>query len=100
MDKNKELLGRKEVPLEHTWDLESLFKNQESWDDEYELVKKLAEEFELYKGKATLSSDNLYKALVARDNLYRRGGNLAVFTHMKLDEDTTNNISRDFQIKL
>lgn len=74
MDKNKELLGRKEVPLEHTWDLESLFKNQESWDDEYELVKKLAEEFELYKGKATLSSDNLYKALVARDNLYRRGG--------------------------
>ncbi|NLC03107.1 MAG: oligoendopeptidase F [Tissierellia bacterium] len=99
MDKNKELLGRKEVPLEHTWDLESLFKNQESWDDEYELVKKLAEEFELYKGKATLSSDNLYKALVARDNLYRRGGNLAVFTHMKLDEDTTNNISQGLSDK-
>ncbi len=99
MNKNTELLERKEIPLEHTWDLESLFKNQESWDDEYELVKKLAEEFELYKGKATLSSDNLYKVLVDRDNLYRRAGNLAVFTHMKLDEDTTNNISQGLSDK-
>ena len=99
MDNNTELLGRKEVPLEYTWDLESLFKNQESWDEEYELVKKLAEEFELHKGKATLSSDNLYKVLVDRDNLYRRAQNLAVFTHMKLDEDTTNNISQGLSDK-
>ena len=99
MKKSNELLTRKDVPTEYTWDLESLFENQNEWDNEYDSVKKLAGDFQAHKGIVTLSSENLYKALVDRDNLYRRAGNLGVYAHMKLDEDTTNNISQGLSDK-
>ena len=99
MEKNEALLMRKDVAIEHTWDLESLFEDQSTWDKEYNRVKQLSKEFESHKGKVTLSSDNLYNALVDRDNLYRSAENLVVFSHMKLDEDTTNNVSQGLSDK-
>lgn len=99
MNKSEHLLERKDVPNEYTWDLESLFENQNAWDTEYNRVKKLAKEFEVYTGTVTLSSDNLYKALVDRDNLFRAAENLVVYGHMKLDEDTTNNMSQELSDK-
>ena len=94
MNKNEEILIRKDVPIENTWDLESLFQSKEAWNKEYDVVKALAEEYDSYKGKVTLSSTNLYNALVDRDKLYRLAENLVVYGHMKLDEDTTNNESQ------
>ncbi len=99
MNKTNEVFKREDVPMESTWDLESLFEDQNAWDMEYNRVKELAKAFEHHKDKVTSSSDNLYQALVDRDNLYRAAENLVVYGHMKLDEDTTNNISQGLSDK-
>lgn len=99
MNKTNEVFKRDDVPMESTWDLESLFENQNAWDIEYNRVKELAKDFGKHKGKLTQSSENLLNALEDRDNLYRATENLYVYTHMKLDEDTTNGISQGLSDK-
>ncbi len=99
MNKVEELLKRADMPQEFTWDLESLYENQDAWDKDYNKVNVLAKDFEKYKDNVVESSESLYNTLVDRDNLYRIVGNLYVYAHMKLDEDTTNGISQSLSDK-
>lgn len=94
MKKTNGLLKREDVAKEFTWDLESLYENQESWDADYNRGKLLAQDFEKYKGRVLISNENLYNALVDKDKLYRIIENLYVYSNMKLDEDTTNSTSQ------
>lgn len=94
MKKTNGLLKREDVAKEFTWDLESLYENQESWDADYNRGKLLAQDFEKYKDRVVISSENLYNSLVDKDELYRIIENLYVYSHMKLDEDTTNSTSQ------
>ena len=95
----KEILERKEVPKEYTWDLESMFSTVEDWEKEYSRVEKLAEEFEKHKGELAKSSKNLLQALKDGDDLFRAMSNVYAYTHMKLDEDTTNSKSQSLSDK-
>ena len=49
-----ELIKRKDVPTELTWDLTALYDNEEKWRADAEKVRLLAEEIERdYKGRLT-----------------------------------------------
>src|SRR5699024_10783490 len=96
---SEKILERKNVSKEHTWDLESMFASVEDWEEEFNRVSKLGEEFENYKGKFTDNSDNLLQALKDRDNLYRSIENIYSYAHMKLDEDSRNSNSQELADK-
>lgn len=95
----KEILERKDLKKEDTWDLESMFESQEAWNKDYEKAVKLAKDFEKHKGELTKSSESLLNALKDRDQLYRMTENLYAYTHMKLDEDTRNSNSQSLSDK-
>lgn len=46
-----QLPKRKDVALEHRWNLEDLFPNQQAWDKEYQLVKDDLKEIGRFEGK-------------------------------------------------
>lgn len=88
MTKNKEILERKDILKEDTWDLESMFENFDAWRDSYDKAIKMANNFVSYKEKVALNSESLYHALKDRDELYRLVQSLYSYSSMKLDEDT------------
>ncbi|NLY46642.1 MAG: oligoendopeptidase F [Tissierella sp.] len=84
----KETRERKDTPKEYTWDLESLFESVEAWENEFENVGKLAEEFPKHKGEFTKNSDSLLEALRDLEAVSRSMMNVYTYTSLKLDEDT------------
>lgn len=86
MDLNKNL-NREEIPVKYTWDVESLYENQEKWDIDYKILEVEIEGFKKFKGKLD-DSKLLLEALTSRDNIYRIAGNLYSYASLKLDEDT------------
>lgn len=84
----KETLERKDIPKEHTWDLESLFESVEAWEEEFNNVSKMAEEFSKHKGEFTKSSMSLLGALKDLETASRAIMNVYSYTSLKLDEDT------------
>lgn len=90
-----DILDRKDIKVEDTWDLESLFKNKETWEDEYIKVKNLGEEFKVHRDNFTKDSVKLLNALRDKDELSRRMENLYVYSRMKFDEDTQNTKSQE-----
>ena len=94
MTKNKEILERKDVLKEDTWDLESLFENLQAWEKSYDKAINLASEFVSYQNKTTSSGEVLYKVLVDRDDLFRQVQNLYSYASMNLDQDTRDGKSQ------
>nr|WP_300003216.1 oligoendopeptidase F [Tissierella sp.] len=84
----KEALERKDLKKEDTWDLEAMFENFEAWEKEYKEVKDLSLKIEDHKENFTNSAQELLSALKDRDEILRRGENVIVYAHMRLDEDT------------
>lgn len=83
-----ELKERKDIPVEYTWDLESMYKSVEEWEKDLAAVLEKAEEIEKYKGKVGESANNLLGALNHMGEVYRKVSNVYAYAHMKLDEDT------------
>ncbi|MBC2194939.1 oligoendopeptidase F [Listeria booriae] len=81
---------REEVPVNATWDLTTIFKDDEAWESEFTLLKDEIKVAQTFQGKLGESSDTLLKALRYQDELYDRLGNLYVYAHLKQDQDTTN----------
>lgn len=92
---SKELLERKDVSKEYTWDLESMFANIDEWEKEYKRIKELGDKFQDHRKRFTKTSKDLLQALRDRDDLYRGASHLYSYARMKLDEDSTNSKSQD-----
>ncbi|HHV39042.1 MAG TPA: oligoendopeptidase F [Tepidimicrobium sp.] len=87
-NKKVELKERKDIPKEYTWDLESMYKDIESWERDMEEVGKRAEEYTKYEGKVGESAETLLNALKDRDAIYRTASNVYSYANMRLDQDT------------
>lgn len=83
-----ETIERKDVPVENTWDIESMYENEETWEKDLLDVLKQAEEFKKHKGNISQSSEKLLNALEDMGELYRKVSNVYSYASMKLDEDT------------
>ncbi|MDM5332505.1 oligoendopeptidase F [Ureibacillus composti] len=86
----KKVLTRDEVPVELTWNLESIFSSDEAWEEEFKAIEGLLPEAEKYKGKLNEGAEQLYNTLQFNDQLSERFGKLYVYSHLKHDQDTTN----------
>lgn len=80
---------RSEVPVELTWDLESVYPNVTAWEADFAKVTAMIPQLAAFKGKLTKTGKNLLEALTLRDKISEIVGRLYVFGNMRLHEDTT-----------
>ena len=58
----KEILERKDIEKEYTWDLESMYDGLESWNKDFDRCVKLGDEFHKHKDVFSKTSQGLLQA--------------------------------------
>ena len=81
---------RKDVPKEQTWDLTTLFKTREDWQQEIEMLKKDVTSVTSFKGKLASAATTLYDALDAFEALYERLSKVRTYAFLRTSTDGTN----------
>ncbi len=84
------LVKRSEVPVEETWDLSTIFKTDEAWEEAYSELEKDYVKVSEFKGKVLDSADSLLKLLKFQEDVFLRGSHLYVYTHLHSDTDVSN----------
>lgn len=85
----KKLPKRSEVPVELTWDLSLIFKNDEEFEESFAQIEQQAQNFAQFQGTLQSGAKNLLLALQAKLDLERQLETVYVYTSMKNDQDTT-----------
>lgn len=85
---------RSEIKEEDTWDLTLIYQNDDVFYKEIDLVKEELPKIKKYEGHILDSAESLLNFLQESDDLERRIYKLYYYTHLKLDEDTTNPLSQ------
>lgn len=83
----EQLKERKDMNQEFFWDLSTLFKSDEDWENAFAEIDKYFEELAAYSGKlnnAKIIAEFSDKMTLAERKLY----NLYVYAHQRYDEDT------------
>jgi oligoendopeptidase F len=81
---------REEIPVEYTWNLESIFSRDEDWERDFQAVQQSLPELETLKGTITQGGQALFTVLQKRDEIYEKLEKLYVYASMRKDQDTTN----------
>jgi len=88
------LPDRKDVPIDHTWDLSSLYGTMEQWETDFKKLDALIPQFESFRGKLNESVETLVAALDFDSDFDRLAERLGTFAFLKTTEDQGNS---DFQ---
>ncbi|GHO86019.1 oligoendopeptidase F [Dictyobacter formicarum] len=81
---------REEIPTEYTWNLESIYAQDDSWESNFQHIQQRLPELEALKGTLAQSGSALLKVLQTRDEITEALEKLYVYASMRKDEDTTN----------
>lgn len=81
---------RSEVPVDLTWDLDSIFTNDAAWEAAYEKASKAVPGLERYQGRLAESGQTLLEALLARDELQSRAARIYQYANLHLESDASN----------
>ena len=85
-----EVKNRNEIAVKDTWNLESVYANDELWETDYQSLETDIQEFAKLTGAITSDIQQIPAVLDAYYGLTRRLGKLLVYARMRLDQDTTN----------
>ena len=83
------LTRRTEIPIEYTWNLESIFASNNEWEQQFQTLQQRIPELEALKGTLAHSGDALLRVLQTRDAIFEPTERLYVYSSMRRDEDTT-----------
>jgi oligoendopeptidase F len=81
---------RSEIDEAYKWDLESIYADDEEWEEAYAEVESMVEELASYEGQATESGETLLDVLELRDEIERKLAMVYSYARMRRDEDTTD----------
>lgn len=81
------LLARNEVKPEDSWDLASLYPNDEAWEADYGKLEKQIPQFETYRGKLGESAATLAEALNFDNDFDRTAERLGTYAFLRATED-------------
>lgn len=84
------LKKRDEIPVEFTWNLESIFLTNDDWEHDFQALQQRLPALEALAGTLTQSGQALLTVLRKRDELSQELERLYVYASMRKDEDTTN----------
>ena len=82
---NKE---RQNIDDKFKWNLDSLYKSEDIWEQDFNKSKEITKKLMEFKGKIAESADNLFEVLKLSDEIGRIIENLYTYAKMSLDEDT------------
>jgi oligoendopeptidase F len=86
--KTKTIPPRSKVKISDTWDLASLFPNDEAWDKAFSTWEKKIEGYRAFQGKLAEGADTLAACLDFDEAFDRAGERLGTYAFLKTAEDT------------
>jgi oligoendopeptidase F len=81
---------RSDIPMEYTWELESIYAHDEDWERDFQTIQQKLPELTALKDTLAQSGEALLRVLQKRDEIYEVLERLYVYASMRKDEDTTN----------
>lgn len=90
---------RNEVPLNDTWDLSSLYANDQDWNKALEEFEGMIGGFEQFRGTLAESAENIAKCLEFDSKADRLAENIAVYASLKTSEDMGNSTYQGFMAR-
>ena len=95
-----EVKDRKDIDVKDTWNLESIYANNELWEEDYASLEKDAAEFAKLKGAIEADVSKIPAVLDAYYGLHRRLSKLSVYARMRFDQDTTDSTYQTMSAKI
>lgn len=95
-----EVKDRKDIDVKDTWNLESIYANNELWEEDYAALEKDAAEFAKLKGAIEADVSKIPAVLDAYYGLHRRLSKLSVYARMRFDQDTTDRTYQTMSAKI
>ena len=95
-----EVKDRKDIDVKDTWNLESIYANNELWEEDYAALEKDAAEFAKLKGAIKADVSKIPAVLDAYYGLHRRLSKLSVYARMRFDQDTTDSTYQTMSAKI
>lgn len=95
-----EVKDRKDIDLKDTWNLDSIYANNELWEEDYAALEKDAAEFAKLKGAIEADVSKIPAVLDAYYGLHRRLSKLSVYARMRFDQDTTDSTYQTMSAKI
>lgn len=89
MEEGKELKKREDIPQQDKWKVEKIYENTDMWEKDFQTLKDMVPELLKYVGKLE-DGKKLLQYLKLDEKISRLAGKLAVYAHLRSDEDTTN----------
>lgn len=90
MSETRQLPERSSLPIEKTWDLTKIFKDDQAFDDAFKDLSDKVKKVEQYKGTLQDGSEAFLAGIEALLDIYRKIEVIYVYAHLKNDQDTTN----------
>ncbi|KPU27793.1 oligopeptidase PepB [Caloranaerobacter sp. TR13] len=91
MSSTKDVLKeRNEIEEKFKWNLESMYENDDKWEEDFETIKSLINEIKQYKGKVRENGEILLEVLELESKISRMIENVYTYAKMRKDEDTRN----------
>ena len=87
---SEKVLKRSEQLEENTWKLEDIYENERIFDDEFQNLNRLLEEFIDLKGTLKNGVDSLVKALKLYESISYYFARLYVYANQRYHQDTSN----------
>ncbi len=81
---------RSEVPLEHTWNLESIYQSDDQWEQDFKRVEASIPELQQLEGTLGQDGEALLRALQQRDEASKLLEQIYVYAHLRQAEDLGN----------
>lgn len=95
-----EVKDRKDIDIKDTWNLESIYANNELWEEDYAVLEKDAAEFAKLKGAIEADVSKIPAVLDAYYGLHRRLSKLSVYARMRFDQDTADSTYQTMSAKI
>ena len=95
-----EVKDRKDIDVKDTWNLESIYANNELWEEDYAALEKDAAEFAKLKGAIEADVSKIPAVLDAYYGLHRRLSKLSVYARMRFDQATTDSTYQTMSAKI
>ena len=84
--------SRSDIPLEYTWNLESIYATNDDWESDFQRLQQRVPTLEALQGTLDQSGQSLWLVLQKHDELFELLEHLFVYASMRKDEDTTNSL--------
>ena len=91
---------REEINDEYKWDLSTIYKNVDEFNQDYDLVIELIDDYSKYENTMMNSAKNLLDSILDDIKISRLINKLYMYAHLSSDSDTSNTYYQELKGKI